>query len=622
MLHKVVAQKTQDLVATLWNAPQDSVPQILKNISQKMAIYSTEQAKAFWADLAQKAQKKPALLLEIHGAECEYYFHLHKYNEALTAIETRLQHAKQQEDYTEIGETYLQLGQFYRFMKKSDKALRNLFKALQVFEKHKIQHGLCEVYMELGNFYCFTAPSKAREYAQKGYQLQQYASKKRSIISNLNTIALTYREQDSLVKALVWYEKALQEATAHKDEEWIGLVSGNMSIVYLQQKDYDKAMLYIQKDLQASQDIGNTTNTLLGVADIYMAKNQLDSAKPYIDSAMTLAKRTKRAELLFGVHRRYKQYYSKTKEFERALYHTEETLRYKDSLDRQVQLEEIGHVQAQYDFDRQEEQITFLKDKTTLQQQNIQQQYLLSYVGSTATAILVCFMYFLYRKNRETRKLNQTLNIQKEEILTQNEELQQNQEEILASRNFIEKQNEHLETQNIQIRDGIRAALTIQTAILPTEAHLNQLLGKYFVWYQPKDIVSGDFYWIDRVGNQTFVIVADCTGHGVAGAFMSLIASNLLEKIIFQQDIVNPADILTELHILVKKALHQSENDDTTGLDIAIVALEKQANGTQVVFSGAKRPLYYINASAPQKVHTLLGSRKSIGGFQNEKIHF
>ena len=219
--------------------------------------------------------------------------------------------------------------------------------------------------------------------------------------------------------------------------------------------------------------------------------------------------------------------------------------------------------------------------------------------------------------------MNQTLHLQKEEILTQNEELQQTQEEILTQRDFIEKQNQSLNGQNIQIKSSIKAALTIQRAILPVDAKFSQFFQEYFILYKPRDIVSGDFYWIERVGKQTIMAVVDCTGHGVPGAFMSLIASNLLEKIIFQKDIIEPAAILTELHKLVRLALNQDNNDSTNGLDMGIVALEQlNENETAITFAGAKRPLYYIDATQSAQVQIVFGTRKSIGGIQNERIDF
>jgi serine phosphatase RsbU (regulator of sigma subunit) len=275
---------------------------------------------------------------------------------------------------------------------------------------------------------------------------------------------------------------------------------------------------------------------------------------------------------------------------------------------------QIKKVQSQYDFDKQTEQIVFLEEKSKLQNLNIQQQKYINYGVLLFALVLALFIYFQYRNNKKTQKLNQTLHLQKEEILSQNEELQQSQEEILTQRDFIEKQNQSLKIQNTQIKSSIKVALTIQKAILPLESKIQQLLKDFFVIYLPKDIVSGDFYWIEKVGNKTIVAVADCTGHGVPGAFMSLIASNLLEKIVFQQNITQPAQILNNLDLLIHNTLKMQNDENSYGLDIGIITIEEENENSKITFAGAKHSLHYIAANKECIIEEIAATRKSIGG--------
>ncbi len=219
---------------------------------------------------------------------------------------------------------------------------------------------------------------------------------------------------------------------------------------------------------------------------------------------------------------------------------------------------------------------------------------------------------------------NFDLQQQQEEILTQNEELRQNQEEIIAQRDFIEMQNKTLHSHNKLVKFSINAALTIQKSIFKPEKDLKALFKDVFILFLPKDVVSGDFYFIEKLNRtQSIVIVADCTGHGVPGAFMSLVSNNLLEKIIIHEQVHCPKAILTQLHEEIKIKLRQKETANNSGLDAAIILIEHQADkSTKVTFAGAKRPLYYINADAPHEVKQLKGTRKSIGGIQNDNIHF
>jgi serine phosphatase RsbU (regulator of sigma subunit) len=173
---------------------------------------------------------------------------------------------------------------------------------------------------------------------------------------------------------------------------------------------------------------------------------------------------------------------------------------------------------------------------------------------------------------------------------------------------------------NKKITDSIRYAQTIQEAILPNEEFLDTKLEDYFMIFRPKDIVSGDFYWFAEVKGEngepdkTFIAVVDCTGHGVPGAFMSMIGHGLLNEIILQNGIHDTDKILTLLDQGVVSALKQEEKSNDDGMDICLCSFEKQdENSFKLYFTGAKRPLYYVNDQSTD-LQTLKGDRKSVGG--------
>jgi ligand-binding sensor domain-containing protein/serine phosphatase RsbU (regulator of sigma subunit) len=227
------------------------------------------------------------------------------------------------------------------------------------------------------------------------------------------------------------------------------------------------------------------------------------------------------------------------------------------------------------------------------------------------------------QKVNDLKEAYEEINTKNEALIASEKELRQNHEEIIAQRDFIENQNKNLSNQNIQINNSINAALTIQESILPPESKAQNILADYYIIYQPKDIVSGDFYLIEQLQGKIILVVADCTGHGVPGAFMSLISSNLLEKNILINQNINPADILRQLHQQVRNTLNQAESGNNYGLDIGIAVIEKQfSKPTKIIFAGAKRPLYFIAKNKPDEVQTIAGTRKSIGGIQNENIQF
>lgn len=183
-----------------------------------------------------------------------------------------------------------------------------------------------------------------------------------------------------------------------------------------------------------------------------------------------------------------------------------------------------------------------------------------------------------------------------------------------------------LEREREHTMGSIRYAQTIQNAILPLKEHMDKLFDS-FVIFRPKDIVSGDFYWFSHVrkngyDDKVFVAVVDCTGHGVPGAFMSLIGNRLLNEIVNEKKCYDPSEILTILDHEVKKTLKQRETQNDDGMDVCLCKLEKTAeNKAKITFSGAKRPLFCYKQSDGDIV-TIKGVRRPIGGKYDFPVKF
>ncbi|MCC5944978.1 MAG: SpoIIE family protein phosphatase [Bernardetiaceae bacterium] len=179
---------------------------------------------------------------------------------------------------------------------------------------------------------------------------------------------------------------------------------------------------------------------------------------------------------------------------------------------------------------------------------------------------------------------------------------------------------EVIKQKNKNITDSIRYGYTIQQAVLPTPEELRKVVAQYFVLYQPKDIVSGDFYWCSKVGNKRFVAEVDCTGHGVPGAFMSMIGTAFLTEIINLKRIYEPHKILEHLHMEVREALSQENTKNDDGMDATICMIEmpedENEQDIKVIFAGAKQSLLVIDKE--KKPYRIKGDRKSIGGRQKE----
>lgn len=208
--------------------------------------------------------------------------------------------------------------------------------------------------------------------------------------------------------------------------------------------------------------------------------------------------------------------------------------------------------------------------------------------------------------------------------------------EIEEKNNTLIEANQTISTKNKEITDSINYAKRIQEAILPSSATFRSLFPKSFILYHPKDIVSGDFYWYTDIlakskhaiknEHDTLIAIADCTGHGVPGAFMCMIGSSLLNQIVQETQDLKPDNILNELHIGIREALKQSETDTRDGMDIALCHINRSKN--QIEFAGALRPLLmyrgkeYKEKFAPNHEGVFMQEYKAdkfpIGGLQSE----
>ncbi len=230
------------------------------------------------------------------------------------------------------------------------------------------------------------------------------------------------------------------------------------------------------------------------------------------------------------------------------------------------------------------------------------QQYLL---GAAGLVLLLGggFVVVLVRSVRQKRAANALLNAKNDELAEKNEELSQAFEEIRT-------QQEQLEHQHRNIVESIQYARRIQEAILPEEGPLLEKLPNHFIYYKPKDIVSGDFYWFFVGPERTFLAAVDCTGHGVPGAFMSMLGMSLLNQIVRENPRLQPGEILDLLNKGIRTSLHQLGNSTTQdGMDIALVAIDHA--GATLQFSGANNPMYLVRGG---ELEEFKGDRAPIGG--------
>lgn len=258
---------------------------------------------------------------------------------------------------------------------------------------------------------------------------------------------------------------------------------------------------------------------------------------------------------------------------------------------------------------------------------------MLIFVVIALSLAAIALVFFITGK--KIRKQKNELELVNKELANTTTQLRESITEINAQKSEIQKQaevlqqlNEDVNLKNKKITDNMRYALTVQKAILPSPISLKHHLKDHFITFFPKDIVSGDFYWFSHVpsqnghGERSYIAAVDCTGHGVSGAFMSMVGNMMLNEIIDQKKIYEPASILQELNKSVREGLRQEEKVNDDGMDICLCMVEKQQDGTtKAVFTGAKRPLILFD-SDQQEVKVFKGDVKSVGGRQNANKQF
>lgn len=290
---------------------------------------------------------------------------------------------------------------------------------------------------------------------------------------------------------------------------------------------------------------------------------------------------------------------------------------------RKILDEQQAAIKEQEDRIKEQKSVLGEQDVVIKTQQNI----LLIFVGFfIIIAVLLFFVIRAYRKNKritkELQKTNESLESAYAELEEKQEEIFQQKEELAAQAEELHATNSELSFVNKYITSSINYAQTIQQSILPIRAEMDEQFDN-FVIYRPKDIVSGDFYWFTKYKDNgqlyTFVAVIDCTGHGVPGAFMSLIGSRLLNEIVNERKIIEPDKILERMDRGVKKALRQDKTENNDGMEICLCRLENtNKDSYHLCFAGAKRFLIYYNKQKGS-IKRIKGSRRSIGGLKLRK---
>lgn len=549
--------------------------------------------------IAQKNNDKEGLA-DAFTLEGEINYSLANYDEAKKNYTEALSLINKDKQPITIGEAYSGLGKIAYKQDEFDASITHYSEALKIFEKQNYKDGLAAIYINLallyedmqnqpqaieyynkslaiakenndivaeascytnlGNIYCDQEKyDKAIEYLEKSLQIKRQIGNKKGEGSSLNNLGATYYAMHNEEKALQYFLEAYQIYMDINDIKSSFPSCNNIGAIYYERKDYSKALEYYTKAYDLAQQLGSISKKILCLESLTLLYRDMGDYKKAVDYSV-------------------------------------ECWSLKDTLYNKDQAEITTEMQTRFATEKKQQENEILN----LQ---VKSESFIKTIFIIAACLLLAVAFFIFRGLRQKQKANIVLE-EKNKIIEEQKQTVENQKHIV-------------EEQNKDITDSIRYAERIQSAILPPEKLWHTLFPQSFVFYKPKDILSGDFYWIEQKGDLVFVAAADCTGHGVPGALISIVNYNLLNKAVLEKDLNNPADILNYVNQQLTVALHQTfqESSVKDGMDIALCVLNTKT--LELHYAGANNPIYIIQN---MELVQLNADKFPVGAFVDEQV--
>jgi len=517
-----------------------------------------------------------------------------------------------------LYEIYKNIGQTYEYDDNLKDAGTYYLKALKIIESldnNKIE--LARILNNIGSiYYKQNQLNGAEKYWNRALiKVQQldYSKGIATIMSNLGNVSLEKYDIDStntyhyVAEAENKFSKALTIAEDINDSSIILLINNNIGNLYFKQKKYSKALLYYKKSYFIAKEELNKQNevmSLINIANVFMNLKQYSKTIKTYNKALIIAKENNYRNLLIDIYSNLSSILEKSGKYKESLQY----YALYDSLTGIVFDESIAEAytknEKKYNYEKREKENEKLKIVNQLQEEKNTKQRLFLIASIVGLLLLSFLAIAILRGYRQKRKANELLEKQKnaitmanKELNQQNEEISSQRDEIEAQRDLVSQQKNQIELIHTEVTHSIKYAQRIQTSILPKKNILDKNFTDSFILFKPKDVVSGDFYWFTHVEqeNITIVTAADCTGHGVPGAFMSMLGVSFLKEIVNKEYITNTGLILKKLRKEIINALQQKgeTGEQKDGMDMALVAFNHKTKVLQ--FSGANNPVYIVS---------------------------
>ncbi len=503
-----------------------------------------------------------------------------------------------------IAKTYNQIGLVYRDQGAMDKALDYYMKSLKIYETLGNKKGLSECYNNIGNIHFDISGTIddslnsfkiaeyeiAIEYHLKSLQIEKELGNIKEMSKSYNNLGSIFAEKKSYDTAIAYFDQSLKIREKLGDKNGISKCYNNIGLVYFFKSDYEKALDYYLKSLKIKEEIEDINGISLVLGNIAITNIKLKNYLQAIVNAnksLDIALKTGALPFQKNAYQHLALAYDSLKNFEQVVKYQKLTMEINEEILNEESNAQIKQMEARYQSEKKQLEIDNLTKDQALKDTKLAKQRIIMYSFLLGFIIVTLFSVLLYRQYNA--KKNANIKLEQKNI-----DIQHKNKEILKQHQEIQNQNALIEYKNANITASITYAKRIQSAILPPTELINQLIPDSFILYKPKSIVSGDFYWLDSRENYIYIAAVDCTGHGVPGAFMSIVGYNILNQALNEKFLTSPAEIIDYLSVSVAKTLRQSEDEKSVrdGMDLILCRIDK--TDLSMEFAGSHIPLYIV----------------------------
>ncbi len=507
----------------------------------------------------------------------------------------------------EIGWESILLGK----NKTADSILHFALQLAETSSDIKAQKLKAAVLGNIGSVYYYESNyPQALDYFFKALKMSQELGDKNGQASNLGNIGNVYESESNYPQALDYDFKALKMEEDMGNKEGQASDLGNIGIVYHDESNYPQALDYDFKALKMDEEMGNKNGQAINLGNIgilYARTGKFKYAEDYLKQAIALDSNIGDKKDMQTFEFDISKLYDTTRRYQLALEWFKKASILKDTLFNIDKEKAITRKAMTFQFEHQQDSTKAAQDKIdAIAASDKKRQNVITAAVSVGLILVLIFSVLLFNRFRLTQK-------QKKLIEKQKEEVEKQKDEVEKKNAVIETQKKLVEEKNKDILDSITYAKRLQDAILPPLSIIRKYFSDSFLLYKPKDIVAGDFYWMEKLDDVLLIAACDCTGHGVPGAMVSVVCSNALNRALKEFKIRDTGKLLDKVRELVLDTFGTT-GEVKDGMDCSLCAINTKTGETE--WSGAYNPLWYIENG---ELKELAPDKQPIGKHDNPK---